>query len=176
MYILMLSIGQNIWGLMGFTLTLHKSCNKKKPSPIGPSCPWDAGGPQTPLVSRCQHSAAHTIARAPSKTPACQRFQGMRYILDGLEKRDVYTDARHLPGFFSSEQDNDVQKKWGLQNATFLKERWLKFFMTSWQLSEPPNLAPPKSPVVDWVLGFQRTWQQKSKNKLLSKQDGSRSS
>lgn len=45
-------------------------------------------------------------------------------------------------------------KKWGLQNATFLKERWLKFFMTSWQLSEPPNLAPPKSPVVDWVLGF----------------------
>lgn len=66
----MLSVGQNIWGLMGFTLTLHKSCNKKKPSPIGPSCPWDAGGPQTPLVSRCQHSAAHTIARAPSKTPA----------------------------------------------------------------------------------------------------------
>lgn len=29
MYILMLSVGQNIWGLMGFTLTLHKSCNKQ---------------------------------------------------------------------------------------------------------------------------------------------------
>lgn len=72
----MLSVGQNIWGAHGFTLTLHKSCNKKKPSPIGPSCPWDAGGPQTPLVSRCQHSAAHTIARAPSKTPAGSDSKG----------------------------------------------------------------------------------------------------
>lgn len=40
-----------------------------------------------------------------------------------------------------------------------------------WQLLEPPNLAPPKSPVVDWVLGFNAHDNKNPKNKLLSKQE-----
>ena len=138
---------------MGFTLTLHKSCNKQV---YPPQLAQAAHGMQVDLRHLWSQGAStqQHIPLQGHRQKRLQRFQGMRYILDGLEKRHVYTDARHLPGFFSREQDNDVQKKWGLQNATFLKERWLKFFMTSWQLSEPPNLAPPKSPVVDWVLGF----------------------
>lgn len=154
MYILMLSVRQNIWGAHGFHTHSSQILQQEKTLPNWPKlpmgCRWtsDTFGLKVPALSSTYH------CKGTVKNACRQRFQGMRYILDGLEKRHVYTDARHLPGFFSSEQDNDVQKKWGLQNATFLKERWLKFFMTSWQLSEPPNLAPPKSPVVDWVLGF----------------------